>query len=81
MKAKFLPTIYHGRARLAVSLLLVAVLFLLEVLLAPPTTPVLALNPLVRPAALSSNAVNGTLASFTALIPQITSIYLPVLFK
>jgi hypothetical protein len=68
-------------ASLAITLLLVAGLFMASVLLPPLAAPVHALNapPAAASQAPSSNGVNGTLASFTALYPVIVSVYLPVL--
>jgi hypothetical protein len=70
-------------AFIAVALLLVVGLLLASVILPPLTTPVHALNapPAAASQAPSSDGVNGTLASFTALIPEIATVYLPSLVR
>lgn len=76
--------------KVGVAVLLVAGLFLLGVALTPPVPashPVFA-QPIAKPmdAGLSAPVngnpgVNGTLASFTALIPQISTIYVPAISR
>jgi hypothetical protein len=70
-------------AFIAVALLLVAGLFLASVLLPPLAPPVHALNapPAAASQAPNSDGVNGTLASFTALIPEIATVYLPSIVR
>lgn len=65
----------------AVALLLVAGLFLTSVFLSPLGVPVHALNAPSAAAsrAPSSSGVTGTLASFTALIPEMVWINLPII--
>ena len=72
-----------GGAKLAAALLLLLAIFLLGILLALPAAPVQALNPPAPAAALAPSdlAANGTLAAFTALIPELSSIHLPVVVK
>ncbi len=71
--------------RLAAALFLAAGLLLLGMILAPPPpTPALAMNPPAASAAVvaaPTPAVNGTLASFTALIPQISVVNLPLVLR
>lgn len=81
MKPSFHSPALQNGVRLGTALLLVAGLFLLGILLAPPAVPVQALNAPAPAAAPSSSAVNGTLASFTGLIPQLSMIHLPVVVK
>ena len=70
-------------AFLAVALLLVEGLFLASVLLPPIATPVHALNApsTTAPQAPNPKGVNGTLASFTALIPELMTVYLPSVLR
>jgi hypothetical protein len=70
-------------AFLALTLLLVAVLFFSSILLPPLAAPVHALNPppAVATQAPGASGVNGTLASFTALIPESLSVYLPSIIR
>jgi hypothetical protein len=68
---------------LAVALLLVAGLLLASVALPPLAAPVHALH---APAAAASQApdskgINGTLASFTALYPNIVTVSLPFILR
>ena len=68
-------------ASFAVVLLLVAGLFMVSVFLPPLAPPV---NVLSAPSAAASQApsasgVNGTLASFAALFPNLVSDYLPLI--
>ncbi len=70
----------HGWVKLAAALILLTGLLLGGILAAPGVSRVQALNPLPQitaPRSLTSSGVNGTLASFTALIPQIYAINLP----
>ena len=66
---------------IAVALLLATGLLLTSVLLPPLAAPAHALNapPPVAPQAPSSSGVNGTLASFTALFPEIVTVNLPII--
>jgi hypothetical protein len=65
-------------ASIAVALLLVVGLLLAAVFLPPVGAPLHVLN---APSAAASQAVDkgvaGTLASFTALIPEMVTVYLP----
>lgn len=74
-----------GRRLIVVVWIPVLIAFWLfaSVWLAPFEAPVRALNAPPTPDALaaSSPAVNGTLASFTALFPQLEMIYLPTLAR
>jgi hypothetical protein len=65
------------------ALLLVAGLFLAGVILPPLSAPVQALNapPAATSQAPQSSGVNGTLASFTALYPEILSVYIPLIVR
>jgi hypothetical protein len=68
-----------GWVKLAAALILLAGL-LLGGILAAPAAPVQALNALPQitaPHAPASSSVNGTLASFTALFPQIFTTNFP----
>lgn len=67
-------------ASIAIALLVAVGLLIASVLLTPLDTPV---HALMAPSAaasqeLSSIGVNGTLASFTALIPEMFANYLPL---
>jgi hypothetical protein len=68
---------------IAMALLLASGLFLASVLLPPLAAPVHALNAPSAAAsqAPSSNGVNGTLASFAALFPDIGPVYLPLIVR
>jgi hypothetical protein len=70
-------------ASVATALLLAAGLFMASVVLPPAAAPAHILNPPAVSAALApqDDAVNGTLASFTALIPEIASIHLPLVVR
>jgi hypothetical protein len=62
----------------AVALLLVMGWLLASILLSPLDAPVHVLNaPSVAASQLPSKGVAGTLASFTALIPETAVVYLP----
>ena len=65
----------------AVVLLLLVGLFLASVVLTPLSAPVHALYPpsVAASQAPSDQGVNGTLASFTALFPELQSVYIPLL--
>jgi hypothetical protein len=68
-----------GWVKLAATLILLAGLLLGGILAAPPA-PVQALNAspqITAPHGPASSGVNGTLASFTALFPQIFTVNLP----
>jgi hypothetical protein len=71
----------------ALVLLLAAALFLASaaagVLLPPLNPPVYALNPPPPQAAQAAGSpgVNGTLASFAALFPQLSTFYVPVVAR
>ena len=67
-------------ASIGMALLVAAGLFMAGVFLPPLAAPVRVLNAPSAAAsgALSSPGVNGTLASFTALFPEIGSTFLPV---
>jgi hypothetical protein len=70
-------------ASLGAALLLAVGLFMASVVLPPMTSPVQALN---APAAATlqapkDNGVNGTLASFTALIPELAAVHLPIIVR
>jgi hypothetical protein len=70
--------------RLALTLLLLAGLFLANTLLAPAPAAVQALNapaPAANSAPGASGAVSGTIASFAALFPQISAFYLPLVTR
>jgi hypothetical protein len=76
-------TLKRNWAMIAVALLLAAGLFIASVFLPPFSTPVQALN---APSAAASQApnsagVNGTLASFTALFPQMMPVYVPIITR
>jgi hypothetical protein len=66
---------------IAVALLLAAGLLLTSVLLPPLAAPAHALNApsVAAPQAPGSNGVNGTLASFAALFPEIVTVNLPII--
>ena len=68
---------------MALALVLVAGLFLTSVLLPPLNTPVHALNapPAATLQAPKADGVNGTLASFTALIPELAAVHLPLIVR
>ena len=68
-------------ASIAVALLLIVGLFLAGVLLPPVDTPAHALNAPSAAAskAPSSQGVTGTLASFTALFPDVVTVYIPTI--
>ena len=70
-------------ASIVVSLLLVVGLFLASVLLPPLDAPVHMLNAPSAAAsqASSSKGVTGTLASFTALFPEMVTVYLPTIVR
>ena len=84
MKNKPLVPRMNKAERLVLTLLLLAGLFLANNLLAPGPASVQALNP-PSPAAYSApganGAVSGTIASFAALFPQISSVYLPLVTR
>lgn len=65
----------------AVVLLLVMAMFMVSVFLPPLTVPVHALNAPTEEIGLSpdSAATAGTLASFTALIPELATVSLPLI--
>ena len=76
--------------KIGVAVMMVAGLFLLWVMLAPPVPAVQAIfiQPLAstpvasEPASVSGGGgFSGTLASFTALIPEIASVYIPMVVK
>ena len=68
---------------ITVTLLLVAGLFLASIVLPPLHAPAQAqiAPPPAASLAPSSTGMNGTLASFTALIPEIGSVYIPVIVR
>ena len=70
-----------ARASIGMALLLAAGMLIASVFLPPLQTSVQVLNaPFVTAAQASSSAgVNGTLASFTALWPQMMPVYIPVI--
>ena len=70
-------------ASLALALLLAAGLFMASVVLPPLDTPVHVMNPPAASAAQApqEDGVNGTLASFTALIPELAAINLPFIVR
>jgi hypothetical protein len=73
-----------GPVKLAAALILLAGLLLGGILAAPAPAPVQALNAppqVTAPLNPTSTAVNGTLASFTALIPQFFSSYMPLVSR
>ena len=72
----------NGWVKLAAALILLVGLLLGGILAAPTAFPVQALNAqpqVTAPRGPLSSGVNGTLASFTALIPQIYTINLPII--
>ena len=75
---KEIPSI-PGWVKLAAALILLASLLLGGILAAPFPVPVQALNfpQIDAPHVSTSSGVNGTLASFTALIPEIFTVRLP----
>ncbi len=73
-----------GWVKLAAALILLVGLLLGGILAAPSVSTVQALNTppqVTAPRSASSNGVNGTLASFTALIPQIYFSNLPLVVR
>jgi hypothetical protein len=86
MKTRF-PEDRPGKSRkwmlASLALLLVAALFMASVVLPPMAAPVQALNApaLVTLQAPKDDGVNGTLASFTALIPELAAIHLPMIVR
>ncbi len=73
-----------GWVKLAAALILLAGLLLGGILAAPNVTPAQALNAppqITAPRSPVSSGVNGTLASFTALIPQIYFSNLPLVVR
>jgi hypothetical protein len=66
-----------------ISLIVVTGMLLASVLLPPLTAPVHALNAPSQPEMQipNSNGVSGTLASFTALIPEIVTVSLPLMLR
>jgi hypothetical protein len=80
MRANFL----HGGVRLSAALLVLIGLFLLGILLTPAAQPVQAagqINAPASPAGVRTDSARtaGTLASFTALIPQISPAQAPII--
>ena len=75
---KEVPSI-PGWIKVAAALILLACLLLGGILAAPSPVPVQALNfpQIEAPHASTSSGVTGTLASFTALIPEIFTVRLP----
>jgi hypothetical protein len=67
----------------AVVLLLVAGLFLASVVLPPLSAPAHSLNAPLAAASQAPNSkgINGTLASFTALYPNIVTVSLPFILR
>jgi hypothetical protein len=67
----------------AAALLLVAGLFMLSVVLPPVSTPaqVLVAPPASAVQAPDGEGENGTLASFTALIPEIAAVHMPLIVR
>jgi hypothetical protein len=73
-----------GWMKVTAALILLAGLLLGGILAAPGIHPVQALNTFPQisaPHSTNSTGVNGTLASFTALIPELFPNYLPFLSK
>ena len=73
-----------GWVKVTAALILLTGLLLGGILAAPGVHPVQALNAFPQinaPQSAASAGVNGTLASFTALIPQFFSNYLPFMAK
>ena len=73
-----------GWVKLVAALILLAGLLLGGALSNPAVLPVQAFNPagqIAAPGSPSLGSVDGTLASFTALIPQFTMTYLPFLVR
>jgi hypothetical protein len=70
-------------ASVAAALLLAAGLFMASVFLPSQAAPAHVLNPPAASAALApqDDGVNGTLASFTALIPEMATIHLPIITR
>jgi hypothetical protein len=80
----------RSASKIAVALLLVVGLYLLGIILTPPTPRVQAVYtmpndsnpPAPQPENISGGgAFSGTLASFTALIPEFTVVNLPLIGK
>ena len=76
-------TLKRNPAVIAGAVLLAAGLLMVSVFLPPLSTPVHALNapPAAAVQAPNSTGVNGTLASFTALFPQMLSVYVPFITR
>jgi hypothetical protein len=73
-----------GWVKLAGALILLVGFLLGGILSTPPAAPVQALNPpsqVAAPLGAISNGVKGTLASFTALIPEFYATDLPLVIK
>jgi hypothetical protein len=74
----------RGWVKLAAALILLAGLLLGGILAVPAAVPVQALNAppqLIAPQGPASEGINGTLASFTALIPEIFTTNLPIIMR
>jgi hypothetical protein len=88
MKTWLLPnqpgrSLRRGLAFAAITLLLVAGLFMASVFLPPQGVPAQALNAPVADAspAAASKGVSGTIASFTAMIPEVVTVSLPLMLR
>lgn len=77
--------LFSGGLKFAVALLMVVGLFLLGIVLTPPipAAQLVFVQPVdaQAPQPYASNQVNGTLASFTALIPDTLFIYIPTVSR
>jgi hypothetical protein len=73
-----------GWVKVTAALILLAGLLLGGILAAPGVHPVQALDAFPQvsaPQGATSTGINGTLASFTAMIPEVFPIYLPLVTK
>jgi hypothetical protein len=90
MSTRLQSRLYQSGVRIGLVVLVVVGSFLLEILVTPPppavqavfVQPIVSIQVTSPPSAITGGGgVNGTLASFTALIPEIAPVYIPVVVK
>jgi|WetSurMetagenome_2_1015567.scaffolds.fasta_scaffold777631_2 hypothetical protein len=90
MSARLHSRPFLGGLKIGLVVLIVVGLFLVEILVTPPppavqavfVQPIVSIQATPPPSAITGGGgTNGTLASFTALIPEIAPVYIPVVVK